>query len=191
MESPPSFWTSPPNTRQALTNGPDPVRPAEEKVDLWNPAWQQQELNKAASGTIPGSNPFKSCPGSLRKGWSLFKLPLQQRDWRMRCQRRGTGKEGEELVNTGIEDSLVLVSVTPLTARITDLITKWSYNMYLPNTSAPRKEGLGLIRFTWTNQKEERSPKGTKLHYRLFLWTHNKIQTNPWNIMPHENIDTP
>lgn len=55
-------------TRQALTNGPDPARPAEEKVDLWNPAWQQQELNKAASGTIPGSNPFKSCPGSLRKG---------------------------------------------------------------------------------------------------------------------------
>lgn len=115
---PPSFWTSPPNTRHALTNGPDPVRPAEEKVDLWNPAWQQQELNKAASGTIPGSNPFKSCPGSLRKGWSLFKLPLQQRDWRMRCQRRGTGKEGEEPVNEGTEGSLVLVSVTPLTASI-------------------------------------------------------------------------
>lgn len=36
----------------------------------------------------------------------------------MRCQRRGTGKEGEELVNEGIEGSLVLVSVTPLTASI-------------------------------------------------------------------------
>lgn len=38
----------------------------------------------------------------------------------MRCQRHGTGKEGEELVNTGTEGNLALVSVMPLVARSTD-----------------------------------------------------------------------
>lgn len=36
----------------------------------------------------------------------------------MRCQRRGTGKEGEELVNTGIEGNLAEASVTPITADV-------------------------------------------------------------------------
>lgn len=36
----------------------------------------------------------------------------------MRCQRRGTGKEGEELVNTGTEGNLAVASVTALTAKV-------------------------------------------------------------------------
>ena len=129
--SPSSISNLPPNTRQALTNGPDPARPVEERVDLWNPAWQQQELNKAASGTIPGSNPFKSYPGSLRKGWSLFKLPLQQRaeGWDV----KGVGLEKKEKNWLTLELKAIWrwhLSLHSLPRSI-HLICKWSEVQYV------------------------------------------------------------
>lgn len=123
---------------------------------------------RTEQGCIRNNSRVKSIqvlPGSLRKGWSLFKLPLQQRDWRMRCQRRGTGKEGEELVNTGTEGNLAAASLTPFTARVNAFEDQVRLQ-HVPNqnTLVLRKEELGLTGFTWIRFFK----KGTKLNYRLF-----------------------
>lgn len=131
---PPTFWTSPPNTQQALTNGPDPARPAEERVDLWNPSWQQQELNKAASGTIPGSNPFKSCLGVWERAEACSSCPYSK------------GTEGWDVKGVGLEKkekSWLTLELRAIWRRHLSLHslpesmhlrTKWGYNMYLTKT---------------------------------------------------------
>lgn len=97
-------------------------------------------------------------PWSLRKSWSLFKSPLQLRDWRMRCRWRGMEKEKSWLtleVRAIWQWPLSLHSLP----RSIHLITKWGYNAYLLKHISPEKGRIRMNCIHWNRVKKEKDSK--------------------------------
>lgn len=142
---PPAFWTSPPNTQQALTKGPDPVRPAEERVDLCNPAWQcknwtrlhqeqfQGQIHSSlALGVWERAEACSRCPCSkVTEGWGVKGVALEKKKSCLTLEVRATWRW-----HLSLHSQLELVH----------LITKWGYNMYLLKHISTEK---GRLRINW------------------------------------------
>lgn len=98
----------------------------------------------------------------------------------MRCQRHGTGKEGEELVNTGTEGNLEVASVTPLTANVNSFDKQVRYSAYLLTHISTEKGRIRINCIQQDNLKKGKDSKRDYIKLQIIFYVHKiKLRLNP------------